>query len=374
MDPDILTQYTNIVKAECADLVEILKSAGFLEEVSARVMNKIISKGEKLSCRYISAVLEDSGVPSQYVDLSNAFGQTDTLDRSFYTSAVMSLGEKLRGCGDKVPVVTGFFSNVPGGLLETVGRERSYTDLCAALCAISIQAKELQIWKKVDGIFSADPRKVPTATLLPSVTPSEAVELARSGLRAIPHVSTMDQLIRAGISIRIKSILNPQSSGTVISSSWLGELNPKFFHTRHFNEGSKHPTAITTKRDIVVLNIRSNTRAHVPTFLRDIFTILGKWNMSIGSISSSEMHVSLALEPSSKRDIEGCITDLSDIGTIDRVPNMAIMTLVGQELKKMVGIPGRLFSVLGEKGVNIEMISQGETSKAKSSRRSLNLS
>jgi aspartate kinase len=77
--------------------------------------------------------------------------------------------------------------NVPGGILNTIGR--GYTDLCAALVAVGIQAAELQVWKEVDGIFTADPRKVPTARLLPSVTPSEAAELTFYGSEVIhPYV------------------------------------------------------------------------------------------------------------------------------------------------------------------------------------------
>jgi aspartate kinase len=75
--------------------------------------------------------------------------------------------------------VTGYFGIVPGSLLAAIGR--GYTDLCAALLAVGLGADELQIWKEVDGIFTADPRKVPTARLLSSITPDEAAELTFFG-------------------------------------------------------------------------------------------------------------------------------------------------------------------------------------------------
>lgn len=96
-----------------------------------------------------------------------------------YQDLAQGLAQVIQACGDSVPVITGFFGNVPGGLLNTVGR--GYTDLCAALVAVGIGAKELQVWKDVDGIFTADPRRVRDARLLPSVTPSEAAELTFFG-------------------------------------------------------------------------------------------------------------------------------------------------------------------------------------------------
>jgi hypothetical protein len=75
--------------------------------------------------------------------------------------------------------LAGYFGCVPGGLLDEIGR--GYTDLCAALVAIGLSAEELQVWKEVDGIFTADPRKVPTARLLSTITPAEAAELTFYG-------------------------------------------------------------------------------------------------------------------------------------------------------------------------------------------------
>ena len=85
----------------------------------------------------------------------------------------------------------GFFGPVPGSLLRQVGR--GYTDLLAALAAVGLQASELQIWKEVDGIFTADPRKVPTARLIPIISPEEAAELTYYGSEVV-HPFTMEQV------------------------------------------------------------------------------------------------------------------------------------------------------------------------------------
>jgi aspartate kinase len=144
---EIRDAYIAEVSAECKGLIKILESAQHLEEVSFRAENKIISKGEKLACRYMAAMLNDRGVPAQYVDLSDIIKNYNisTARDGFYQQLAFALGTVIHGVGDKVPVITGYFGHVPGGLLHSIGR--GYTDLCAALVAVGIKAKELQIWK-----------------------------------------------------------------------------------------------------------------------------------------------------------------------------------------------------------------------------------
>ena len=88
-------------------------------------------------------------------------------------------------------ICAGFFGPVPGSLLRQVGR--GYTDLLSALLAVGLGASELQIWKEVDGIFTADPRKVPTARLVPIISPEEAAELTYYGSEVV-HPFTMEQV------------------------------------------------------------------------------------------------------------------------------------------------------------------------------------
>ncbi|KAH6485735.1 aspartokinase [Parastagonospora nodorum] len=384
-DAAILANFTEEVNAECESLTKILESAQHLEEVTSRAEDKIISKGEKLSCRYMAALLSDRSTPAQFVDLSDIVkcGLSEKgLNDQFYKDLAESLGKEVAACGDKVPVITGYFGNVPGGILSSIGR--GYTDLCAALVAVGIKAKELQVWKEVDGIFTADPRKVPTAALLPTVTPSEAAELTFYGSEVI-HPFTMEQVIRARIPIRIKNVMNPRNAGTIIFPDNLAAVDDRaplrdsaLFRTRSSSlltnlSGPKRPTAVTIKHNIVVLNVHSNKRTRAHGFLMNIFSILDRWHLSVDLISSSEVHVSMALHSESAllsgggedeykiqdKDLQGAVNDLGTLGTIDIVPDMAIVSLVGKQLKNMIGISGKFFSVLGQNNINIEMISQG---------------
>ena len=96
---------------------------------------------------------------------------------------------------------------------------RGYSDLCAALVAAALNAKGLQIWKEIDGIFTADPAKVPTARLLHTITPLEAAELTFYGSEVI-HPFTIEQVtqVTPPINVRIKNVRNPRGHGTIIVS------------------------------------------------------------------------------------------------------------------------------------------------------------
>ncbi|KAI9898217.1 hypothetical protein N3K66_006577 [Trichothecium roseum] len=356
------------IKAECQELIEyIIAAKRFNLEINARSKDRVISFGERLSCLYMTSLLQSSGVEAEYVDLSDIFhyDASARIEIGFYKTACAAFAKKIAACQHRVPVVTGFFGNVPGSLMEgDIGR--GYTDLCAALCAVGLGAEELQIWKEVDGIFTADPTKVPTASLLTSITPSEAAELTFYGSEVIHHL-TMDQVIHADppIPIRIKNVNNPRGNGTVVVPNSLTRTKSEIF-SRQRAESSpgrkpKRPTAVTIKDHISIINIHSNKRSISHGFFAKVFSILDKHHISVDLISTSEVHVSLAIHSGSLQHdhITAAQEELKECGDVTIYPNMAILSLVGAEMRNMVGIAGKMFATLGEHGINLEMISQG---------------
>ena len=231
---------------------------------------------------------------------------------------------------------------------------------------------------------SSSPRKVPTAKLISTITAAEAAELTFYGSEVI-HPFTMQQVIQAKIPIRIRNVANPRGSGTLISAqvscesgSSVSSHESKLFRARSASilsesERPKRPTALTIKHKILVINVHSNKRSLSHGFFASIFSTLDKWRLSIDLISTSEVHVSMALHSESAlvtgtyddegkivdSDLRGAIKELTTYGKVDIIDGMAIVSLVGKQMKNMVGIAGKMFSVLGENDVNIEMISQG---------------
>ena len=370
-DPELQQPLISKIKEECQELIEYVVAAKrFNLEINARSKDRVVSFGEKLSCLFMTSLLQTWGVAAEYVDLSDAF-HSDTaavLNQAFYASASAAFAKKIEACEGRVPVVTGFFGNVPGSLMEgDIGR--GYTDLCAALCAVGLKAEELQIWKEVDGIFTADPTKVPTACLLSSITPSEAAELTFYGSEVIHHL-TMDQVIHAKppIPIRIKNVNNPRGNGTRVVPRPVTPKESLAGPPRSPPRKPRRPTAVTIKDHISIINIHSNKRSISHGFFFKVFEILAKNQVSVDLISTSEVNVSLAIHSSNLQQDSMATThkELEECGEVSIHPNMAILSLVGSDMRQMVGISGRMFSVLGEHQVNIEMISQGK--EARSSR------
>jgi aspartate kinase len=236
------------------------------------------------------------------------------------------------------------------------------------LCAVGLQASELQVWKEVDGIFTADPRKVPTARLVPVITPDEAAELTYYGSEVI-HPFTMEQVIRAKIPIRIKNVENPKGKGTII---YPDEGFPRGLGDPGDKSDDKMPTAVTIKDQIIVLNIHSNRKTISHGFLARIFGTLDRAGVVVDLISTSEVHVSLERYAEShtqvsmamqdfhaKHRLDRLVRDLERIGDVTLSKDMAILSLVGRNMRNAIGSAGLMFTSLAKAMINIEMISQG---------------
>ncbi|KAK0555089.1 Aspartokinase [Tilletia horrida] len=430
---ELLSSVVAAIEEDCARLRDFLSAAQIIEEISPKSKDIIIGVGERLACRIVVGALRDSGVDAELVTLDNIVDSSffegpdavldpsarlgtheGSLEQNFYDLLARRLGERLQQCTG-VPVVTGYFGNVPGSLLTQVGR--GYTDLCAALCAVGVGAQELQIWKEVDGVFTADPRKVPTARLIPSITPEEAAELTYYGSEVI-HPFTMEQAIKNAIPIRIKNVENPGGSGTVIfptvsdgtngqvvppeismggrlrqpqTPSASGSNTPWGTHPGYLvplspdglpivaptadgaapvngAPGSgpqgvirRVPTAVTIKDKVVVLNVSSNRKTISHAFFSRIFGTLDRYGVVVDLISTSEVHVSMAIPSNSlrPRTLDRVKSELDKVGTVSVLRDMAILSLVGSHMRHMIGVAGKMFATLGEGNINIEMISQG---------------
>lgn len=372
-DKAIQHELVEDTKVEIKKAKELLSACQVIGEISNRTLDSVMSIGEKLSCRFITALMKDHGINATYVDVSNLipldYDFSNGFDDNFYRFLSTELGKRLLELDvNTVPVVTGYFGIVPGGLLNGVGR--GYTDLCAALIAVGVQADELQVWKEVDGIFTADPRKVPNARLLDSVTPEEAAELTYYGSEVI-HPFTMEQVIKAKIPIRIKNVENPKGNGTVIFPDNIakrGEATPphppaayETLPNSYISSKKRSATAITAKQDIVVVNVHSNKKTLSHGFLAHIFTTLDNFKLVVDLISTSEVHVSMALliQSDQEKQLKNALKELGRMGSVDVTRNMTIISLVGKQMVNFIGIAGNMFKVLADEQINIEMISQG---------------
>ena len=331
------------IESELRKLKLFLDAIQVIGEISPRSMDVIIGTGEKLSARIFTSTLISHGTDACFINLDNIVDKPFLdIDQRFCSYLQKALAKLVKDCGAKVPVVTGFLGFIPSGIIHSIGR--GYTDFTAALIATGIRAKELQIWKEVNGIYTADPKKVNTAKVLTRITPAEASELTYFGSEVI-HPFTMEQVTNANIPVRIKNTFEPNLPGTIIKP--LGKSG----------SDKKGATAVTVKRDIVIVNIQSNRMMMAYGFMSKVFDIFNRYEIVIDLVSTSEVSVSLSLD--NTQNLEQAIRDLKHLGSVSIRKGMAILSLVGEGMRNSVGTAGKMFSNLAEQGINIEVISQG---------------
>ncbi|ODQ64712.1 aspartokinase [Nadsonia fulvescens var. elongata DSM 6958] len=378
-DVSLVKQLERDIEAEIKYVENLCQASQIIDEISCKTLDSIVSVGEKLSCLFMTALLTDRGIACQYVDLSAVLssvyspgGQlgmgtgTSPINFEFYKNLIQRIVFELQKCQGKIPIITGYFGIVPGGLINRLGR--GYTDICAGLVAVGLNADELQIWKEVDGIFTADPRKVPKAQLLNWITPEEASELTYYGSEVI-HPTTMELVVKAKIPIRIKNVANAKGHGTIVFPDNDESYSEILINRYRMNQDwvqddpkSALPTAITTKQNIITLNVKSNKQLLSYGFLSKVFQILNKHGLVVDLISTSKVKISMAIHHNNsnhEHSLRLAVLELKLHGEVDITKNLSIISLIGKNMKKTVGLAGAMLSSLGQSGVNVEMISQG---------------
>lgn len=202
---DLLDRYWRALDALLSDIT----ATGRLE---APVVDRLFSFGERLSARVVARALADHGVPATPIDAWDLGLVTDS--RHGDARPLEGVGGAIAAALEQVPgvpVVTGFLAKDAAGRLTTLGRNGS--DLTAAILAEAVGADELQYWKTVPGILSADPGLVPGAFLLERVGHEEAAELAHHGARVL-HPSALAPARRAGVPVRVACVHDPDAPGT----------------------------------------------------------------------------------------------------------------------------------------------------------------
>ncbi|KAI1435795.1 aspartate kinase [Xylaria sp. CBS 124048] len=374
------------IETECEAAKHYLLAAQIVGELSPRSKDRIIALGEKLACIIMAACLASKGIAAKPVILddvvSAAFGpsaddQAAVLDRQgseFYHAIAEEIATRVTDCDGAIPIVTGFFGIMPNSLIQTVGR--GYSDLCAAMVAVAVGAAELQIWKEVDGIFTADPRKIPSAQLLPFVTADEATELTYYGSEVI-HPLTMDQIREANIPVRLKNVFKPHDEGTLVDPSFTPaalEVSsrktvsspPGVLLKQDFAVGRserRRPTAVTVKDDVLLINVVCNRNTKSAGLLVQVFDRLERNNIPVDLVATSERNVSLAIHSPGHNNMNAAVSrlkeELEKIGQVVVVENMSIVTIVGHKMRNQVGVANETLSALAAANVNIHLISQG---------------
>ncbi len=326
-----------------AELKSLLVGISLIRELTGRTRDYLVSFGERLSIRVAAAYFRSIGVKAQALDAWDAGFRSD----SNFTSAELldetyaNVKAKLVPLADSgvLPVVTGFIAKDADGNITTLGRGGS--DLTATVIGAAVGAEEVQVWKDVDGILTADPRVVKTATPVEAVTYDEAAELAYFGAQVL-HPRSMQPCIKSGTTVRVKNSYNPAAVGTRI----VGALDG----------GAVPVRAITSKKNVTVVDIVSTRMLGQHGFLARVFAYFEAHKLSVDMVATSEVSLSLTLD--SAHDLAALKRDLEKIASVDIKKGKAIVTLIG-EVSRSSEILEKTFGVCVAKGINVQMVSQG---------------
>lgn len=327
---------------ECEDM---LNGVRLIQELSPKSLDQLVSYGERCSVRIMAARLNQIGIPAQAFDAWDVGVYTDDNygDAKLLPNAVDSIKERFASRIDPnvVAVVTGFIGHNTKGRITTLGRGGS--DLTATAIGAALSVDEVQVWKDVDGILTADPRLVGNAIPVSRVSYEEASELAYFGAQVL-HPIAMQPALRADIPVRVKNSYNPSAPGSLID----GDGDP-----------DRTITAITCKRDVTLMDIKSLQMLGAYGFLSAVFSQFEKRRVSVDVLASSEVSISVTLDKKqSQGDIKSLRRDLESFAEVELKRDRAILTLIA-DVKRSSDVLATVFRSFSANGITVEMMSQG---------------
>lgn len=330
-----------IISEDVAELEQVFFGISLIRELTARTTDYVASFGERMSSKIVAAYARKAGLSAQAF---NAYDLGMVTDQNFGNAEVLpdayqGIAAAVAGIPKGViAVVTGFIGKTGQGEVTTLGRGGS--DYSAAIFGAALGAEEIQIWTDVDGVMTADPRIVPNARTVDVVSFEEASELAYFGAKVL-HPKTILPALNRNIPVRVLNTFNPSGKGTLILKNVAR---------------NEQVTAITSKDRIYVININSARMLMAYGFLHSVFRLFDEHKVPVDLIATSEVNVSVTVDKSF--DISMLVGKLKEFANVSVLEDRASISIIGMGIKSRPGVGGKIFSILGNIGINIEMTSQ----------------
>jgi len=356
-DPQRRSKIAEACQEILGELDRLLRGTSLLHELTPRALDAISGIGERLSAPLVAGAICELGLRSVAVSATEVIVTDPHHGRAepLMTPTRARAEARLRPLLDQgiVPVVTGFIAATPEGIQTTLGRGGS--DYSATILGAALGAQETVIWTDVDGVKTADPRLVPEARTLPEISYNEAAELAYFGAKVL-HPNTLRPVTAAGVPVWIRNSFSPEKPGTKITAKGMPT-----------GGGVKALTAI---RDVTLVTVGGPGIVGLPDVLARSFAATAETRANVFLISQSSSQNDICFVISSA-DEKRTLTALRNAfapeiaeQTVEHVsanPNVAIVAVVGENMRGIPGIAGRTFGALGREGVNIIAIAQGSS-------------
>lgn len=347
----------SLVKKMCNEMEDICNGVFLLNELSERTKDRIVSYGELMSSQIVAAAFQLNGVNNTWID-SRTIIKTDT-NYSFaavdFAVTNKNIQNFVTAVKENLMVAPGFIASDKNNITTTLGRGGS--DYTAAIYAAALNAGVLEIWTDVSGMMTADPRWVPNAKVISTISYQEAMELSHFGAKVI-YPPTIQPVMSKGIPVLIKNTFAPQDAGTLIQSKV--DVNGSIIR------------GISSVNNIALISLEGSGMVGIPGFSKRLFEALSnaRINVILISQSSSEHSICVAIDAAfadkAKEVVDAAFTYEIAIGKVDPLiveKDLSIVALVGDNMKYHTGISGRMFSSFGRNGVNVRAISQGSSER-----------
>ena len=345
---DLELDADELLEEHLTELEQLVSGARLIREVSVRVRVRIMALGELMATRLGAAYLEKAGLPIQWMDARRMLTSSNRSNRAQprdYLSATCdhepdeALQEQVAGV-DKVVLTQGFIASNPQGQTVLLGWGGS--DTSAAYFAARLQARRLEIWTDVPGVFTADPRVVPSARLLVALHYDEAQELASAG-SSVLHPRSLSPLRRHGIPLFVRCTQAPEMDGTVVSSV-TEEVEPQV-------------KGICFRNGLTLVSMDSVGMWHEVGFLARAFTAFANNGVSVDLISTSETNVTVSIDPTHGElpvDVQrALVADLETLCRVRLITRCSAVSLVGRKIRTFLSRLAPALEVFEEERIHL---------------------
>jgi len=330
------------------ELGQLIAGVRLVREVSVRVRVRIMAHGELMATRLGAAYLERIGVPVKWMDarelLTSANRSNRARTRDFLSATCdfeidQTLQGTLRDAG-QVILTQGFIARNPQGQTVLLGRGGS--DTSAAYFAARLQARRLEIWTDVPGMFTADPHIVPSARLLVALHYDEAQELASAG-SSVLHPRCLSPLKYHAIPLFIRCTTAHELDGTVISSV-TPEVEPQV-------------KGICLRNGLTLIAMDGVRMWHEVGFLARAFGVFSENGVSIDLVSTSETNVTVSIDTSdgelSEDVVQALVADLETLCRVRLITNCSAVSLVGRKIRTFLSRLAPALEVFEEERIHL---------------------
>jgi bifunctional aspartokinase / homoserine dehydrogenase 1 len=342
------------IKMHINELEDLLHGVFLLKELSLRTQDLVLSFGERLSAYIMQEYIRQSGIPAELLDARDLI----KTDNNFGSARVnfRTTDKNIREYFKKhkaLQCITGFISSTDKNETTTLGRGGS--DYTASVFGAALDAEEIEIWTDVDGVMTADPKKVKRAFTLSAISYVEAMEMSHFGAKVI-YPPTLQPAFNKKIPISIKNTFNPAFEGTLISE----KTKPNDFLIK----------GISSMDSIALMSLEGSGMVGVPGVSARLFGSLAKEKINVILITqaSSEYSICFAVDPKdalkAKRVIEEEFEIEINSKKIDEInveDNLSIIAIIGENMRNTPGISSKLFTAMGKNGINVVAIAQGSS-------------